>query len=66
VLALGVLGLAAWAVRAEKAAKGGKKVGNRVFELRTYHAAPGKMKRFRRRIPNPGIGGAVSLPHPRS
>src|SRR6266481_315602 len=39
-VALGALALAVYAGRAEK---GGKKVDTRVFEMRTYYAAPGKM-----------------------
>jgi hypothetical protein len=42
---LAVLGLAVagFAVYTAGSAKGGNKVDTRVFELRTYHAAPGKM-----------------------
>src|SRR5439155_26156944 len=39
-VALAALALAVYAGRAEK---GGKKVDTRVFEMRTYHASPGKM-----------------------
>ena len=39
-VALAALALAVYAGRAEK---GGKKVDTRVFEMRTYYAAPGKM-----------------------
>jgi len=38
------LALAAFAAVAAEPNKGGKKVDTRVFELRTYYAAPGKMK----------------------
>jgi NIPSNAP len=40
VLGLGLVGLA---VRAADDTKGDKKVDTRVFEMRTYYAAPGKM-----------------------
>src|SRR5437588_11581407 len=40
LLGLGVAGLAAQTAWAEE---GGRKVDGRVFELRTYYAAPGKM-----------------------
>jgi hypothetical protein len=50
VLAAGVLALAARAEGADKGAKGGKKVDTRVFELRTYYAAPGKMKALHARF----------------
>jgi heme-degrading monooxygenase HmoA len=43
IVSLGVLGVAAHLAQAQKAVKGEKKVDNRVFELRTYTAAPGKM-----------------------
>jgi NIPSNAP len=43
LLGLGVLGLSAQAPAADKAPKGDKKVDPRVFEMRTYYAAPGKM-----------------------
>jgi hypothetical protein len=43
VLGLGVLGLGLLAARAGRADKEDKKVDTRVFELRTYYAAPGKM-----------------------
>jgi hypothetical protein len=43
VLGLGVLGYLGHAAKADKQ-KDPKKVDNRVFELRTYTAAPGKMK----------------------
>lgn len=40
LLAVGALGFALYAAAAEK---GAKKVDARVFEMRTYYAAPGKM-----------------------
>jgi hypothetical protein len=44
LVGLVVLGATAHASAADKGEKGGKKrVETRVFELRTYHAAPGKM-----------------------
>ncbi len=43
IVGLGVLGVAVHLAQAHKADKGEKKVDNRVFELRTYTAAPGKM-----------------------
>jgi hypothetical protein len=52
-VALGVAGLAAGALWAGKAERGGKKkVDTRVFELRTYTAAPGKMKALHARFKN--------------
>jgi hypothetical protein len=45
-LGMGVLGFAvhtACADKADKSERGAKKVEKRVFELRTYYAAPGKM-----------------------
>jgi hypothetical protein len=51
VIGVGALAAAAYAAYGDKADKGDKKVDLRVFELRTYTAAPGKMaaleKRFR-------------------
>jgi NIPSNAP len=47
VLAAGALGFALHAARADK---GDKKVATRVFELRTYHAAPGKMEALHARF----------------
>lgn len=46
-LGLALLGLASYTARAEQ---GDKKVDTRVFELRTYHAAPGKMKALHARF----------------
>jgi hypothetical protein len=43
VLGLGLMGFAVHLAQAEKDDKGDKKVDNRVFELRTYTAAPGKL-----------------------
>jgi hypothetical protein len=43
VVGLVLLGLAGHRVLADKENKEDKKVDTRVFELRTYHAAPGKM-----------------------
>jgi hypothetical protein len=51
VLALGLLDLGAHGAVADKAEKGGKKkVKTRVFEMRTYYAAPGKMKALHARF----------------
>ena len=47
LLGLAVLGLAAYA-----ADKGDQKVDKRVFEMRTYYAAPGKMKALHDRFRN--------------
>jgi hypothetical protein len=49
VLALGA-GITAIAVRAANADKGEKKVDTRVYELRTYYAAPGKMEALHARF----------------
>jgi hypothetical protein len=49
VLALGA-GITAIAVRAANAEKGEKKVDQRVYELRTYYAAPGKMEALHARF----------------
>ncbi len=43
VLGLGLMGIVVHLAQANKADKGEKKVDNRVFELRTYTAAPGKL-----------------------
>src|SRR5665213_3521817 len=51
VLALGA-GITAIAVRAANADKGDKKVDTRVYELRTYYAAPGKMEALHARFRN--------------
>src|SRR5437588_6653340 len=47
LLGLGVAGLAAQTAWAEE---GGRKVDGRVFEMRTYHAAPGKMEALHARF----------------
>src|SRR5207248_2299828 len=47
ILGLILLGLASYA-----AGKGDKKVDTRVFEMRTYYAAPGKMKALHERFRN--------------
>ena len=49
VTSLLVVGLAGSALRE---AEGGKKVENRVFELRTYYAHPGKMEALHARFRN--------------
>jgi hypothetical protein len=49
VLAAAALGFALHAARADK---GDKKVDTRVFELRTYHAAPGKLGALNDRFRN--------------
>jgi hypothetical protein len=45
-----VLAAAGWYVYAGESAKGDKKGEPRVFELRTYYAAPGKMKALHERF----------------
>jgi hypothetical protein len=54
VLSLSLLGFAAhmvWADKVAKSEEGAKKVDTpRVFELRTYHAAPGKMEALHARF----------------
>lgn len=47
-----VIGLsaAAWALYAAAAEKGDNKVDTRVFELRTYHVVPGRMKAMNARF----------------
>jgi hypothetical protein len=52
IVGLGVLGAAVHLVHAQKLDKGEKKVENRVFELRTYTAAPGKMDALNARFRN--------------
>jgi NIPSNAP len=47
-----VLGIVTFAVSAAEPNKGGPKVDTRVFELRTYYAAPGKMKALNDRFRN--------------
>lgn len=49
IAGLAGLGVASYAVRAEQ---GDKKVDTRVFELRTYHVHPGKMKAMNDRFRN--------------
>jgi hypothetical protein len=51
---LAVAGLAAlgFALSSAESAKGDKKVEHRVFELRTYYAAPGKMQDLHARFRN--------------
>jgi hypothetical protein len=49
VMGLMALGLASYSVQAEQ---GDKKVDKRVYELRTYYAAPGKMKALHERFRN--------------
>jgi hypothetical protein len=44
------LAAAAWAGFAARDAQGGKKVANRVFEMRTYYAQPGKMEALHARF----------------
>jgi hypothetical protein len=50
--ALAVLACGAWAAAqaADSQIKGGRQVDSRVFELRTYHAASGKMKALHARF----------------
>jgi hypothetical protein len=48
VAALGAVGLVA--IRAADKDKGDKKVDTRVFEMRTYYAAPGKMEALHKRF----------------
>lgn len=53
VLGLAVLGLAGHAATgADEKTKEGKKMDTRVFELRTYYAAPGKMAALNARFRN--------------
>jgi hypothetical protein len=47
-----VLVAVGWCVYAQDPGKGGKKGEARVFEMRTYHAAPGKMKALHDRFRN--------------
>jgi hypothetical protein len=47
---LASLGMVGLAVHAPGADKGDKKVDNRVFEMRTYYAAPGKMEALHARF----------------
>ena len=49
VTGLALLGLSGYAVHE---ASGGKKVDNRVFEIRTYYASPGKMTDLENRFRN--------------
>lgn len=49
ILGMAALGLAAVAAEADK---GDKKVTSRVFEMRTYYAAPGKMQALHQRFRN--------------
>ena len=50
LVGLAALATAAFAARADRGEQGGKKVDKRVFELRTYHAAPGKMEALHARF----------------
>jgi hypothetical protein len=53
VVGLGMIGLLAKATGADKGPEGGKKkVDTRVFEMRTYYAAPGKMTALHARFRN--------------
>ena len=52
LLIAAALGLVGFALRAGGADKGAKKVDTRVFELRTYYAAPGKMDALNARFRN--------------
>jgi NIPSNAP len=45
-----LVGLGSFALQAADAPKGDKKVEDRVFELRTYYAAPGKMEALHARF----------------
>jgi hypothetical protein len=45
-----VLALVGRGAPADEPARGGKKVPTRVFELRIYHAAPGKMQALNERF----------------
>jgi hypothetical protein len=47
-----ILGVVAWTTRAADRDKGDKKVETRVFEMRTYYAAPGKMTALHERFRN--------------
>jgi NIPSNAP protein len=50
IVSLSILGAATFAGRAADDKKETKRVDNRVFELRTYHAAPGKLKALEARF----------------
>jgi len=52
IVGLGVLSVAVHLAQAKKADEGEKKVDTRVFELRTYTAAPGKMDALNARFRN--------------
>lgn len=52
VLGLGLMGFAIHLAGAKNDDKGAKKVDNRVFELRTYTAAPGKLDALNARFRN--------------
>jgi hypothetical protein len=52
ILSLSVLSVALHSAQAIKADEGEKKVDNRIFELRTYTAAPGKMDALNARFRN--------------
>jgi len=52
IVGLGVLGIAVHSAHAKKAGEGEKKVDTRIFELRTYTAAPGKMDALNARFRN--------------
>jgi hypothetical protein len=50
LLVVTVLVATGWICFAAREAQGGKQVDNRVFELRTYYAAPGKMEALHARF----------------
>jgi len=52
VLVAGCLAIAGLGACSASAEQGGKKVETRVFEMRTYYAAPGKMKALHERFRN--------------
>ena|SRR5690348_91695 len=52
IVGLGVLGVVVHSAQAKKAVEGEKKVDTRIFELRTYTAAPGKLDALNARFRN--------------
>jgi hypothetical protein len=52
ILGLGLMGVAVHLVHASRIAEGEKKVDTRIFELRTYTAAPGKLDALNARFRN--------------
>jgi hypothetical protein len=50
LLVIALVVMAGWVGLASREAQGGKQVDNRVFEMRTYYAAPGKMEALHARF----------------